>query len=84
VELRDDLEGCDETQPDFYGERSTTVARARLCGQCQNYTIKNRLLTCIRCTLDIRPTVKQDLATKKWVAHCDKFVNIKGPVEKSL
>lgn len=73
MELHDDLENCEELEDDFYAHRSTTVSRARLCGNCVYYTIKNQLLTCIRCTLDLRPTLKFDENTKSWFAKCPKF-----------
>jgi hypothetical protein len=73
MSLNDDLEDCEEIHIDSYASQSTTVARARLCGQCVNYTIANRLLTCIRCTLEIRPTISFDKEQQKWVAQCQKF-----------
>ena len=76
MELNDDLEDCHEIVPDFYAHRSTTVARARLCGDCKHYTIKNQLLTCIRCELELRPTLKSHTDSKGkvgWLANCPKF-----------
>ncbi len=72
-ELRGDLEDCEEIEEDRYGARSTTVARARLCGACIHYTIENRLMTSIRCTLGLRPTVEMNTETRDFKAQCEKF-----------
>lgn len=71
--LHDDLEDCEEIEDDPYQMRTTTAARARLCAQCENYTIENRLMTSIRCKLAIRPSVKMDEVKKTWIASCNQF-----------
>ncbi len=73
MELHDDLENCDDLEQDFYAHRSTAVARARLCGDCIHYTIKNQLLTCIRCNLELRPSLKLNENSKSWIADCVNF-----------
>jgi len=73
MSLHDDLEDCEDVEEDHYGIRTTTVARARLCAQCENYTIENRLMTSIRCKLGIRPTVQMEEGSKNWIASCAKF-----------
>ncbi len=73
MKLHDDLEDCEDFEEDSYGYSTTTVARARLCGNCEHYKLPSGLLTCIRCTLDLRPQALMDEKTKKWVAKCDRF-----------
>jgi hypothetical protein len=73
MKLHDDLEDCEDIELDKYNAQTTTVARARLCGKCVNYTIENRLMPSIRCQLGIRPQVIFGTDQKKFIPSCSEF-----------
>jgi hypothetical protein len=70
-DLNDDLENCDQLEPDRYRHRSTAVARAALCAKCEHYTIENHHLRTVRCQLGLRPKVEPE--GQGWRANCDSF-----------
>jgi hypothetical protein len=74
MSIHDDIEECEEIFLDPYSGKTTTSARAKLCGSCINYLLQNIHMTSVRCKLEIRPKVHFDSSNNSWTASCQSFV----------